>query len=660
MKYKTTIFLTCSIVIILLSCIYGFRHYKDDEGAVLIKEIKYSYDTGCNIDFDKLNLKKEITIENSGRFNTPQEYVALGYNLLTDNDKSGLNYIKEAFYLLNKKTDFYTKFLTIKLLKDNLESEENLYEGLIFLLEGVEKFTDEEHNKYYLEVRKLFLNGSKGSDFAEGRKIIIDSIKICLKNEKKLCDEAVSSYRNLLGTYYIMQGSYSKGVENYLEIINRSDNMENKYFMAKALIDLGTIYNIMHEYETAEKIYEKANEIEEIEVRSYNFIKLYYYSNIIECLFQQEKYDEFFEKANEMYDNLEKYSKGNEQVIESFITQLEFCKVKAYLETGQIEKAKEIIDSMEDLESKISNNKFIDSDMFFMVILGDYYYKIGDYQKAVRLYENVYKAEKSRINQDAKRDVLHRLIEYYQSEKDYEKSAFYSNELINFISDELSNRNSDYLEYIIDKHAYEKGLLSASQVIVRKGIEISILVTVFILSAITGIFIIIILKRNNYIDGLTKLYNRKYFDKQFDNTLKRMCLISKIKYSHKSNKSSYLLMFDIDNFKKKNDSYGHDFGDEVLRAVSRVSQREVKHKGKVFRYGGEEFAVILENKYENEAVQISENIRNSIENLKFSNGDNVTISGGLALVEISKEDTFKNADEKLYVSKNSGKNKITA
>ena len=78
------------------------------------------------------------------------------------------------------------------------------------------------------------------------------------------------------------------------------------------------------------------------------------------------------------------------------------------------------------------------------------------------------------------------------------------------------------------------------------------------------------------------------------------------------------------------------------------------------RYGGEEFAVILQNKYENEAVQISENIRNSIENLKFSNGDNVTISGGLALVEISKEDTFKNADEKLYVSKNSGKNKITA
>lgn len=118
-------------------------------------------------------------------------------------------------------------------------------------------------------------------------------------------------------------------------------------------------------------------------------------------------------------------------------------------------------------------------------------------------------------------------------------------------------------------------------------------------------------------------------------------------------------MYDIDNFKKINDTYGHDFGDEVIKAIAGVSKKEVRYKGKAFRYGGEEFILILKNINEKQALRIAENIREAVENLSFSNQYKVTISVGITVVEHNKDVTFKKVDKKLYTSKKNGKNKIT-
>lgn len=648
MRSKRVIVLMGMILIIVLTVVvYGINQKDNNNYISLINDIKYSYENGTIINLDNLNLKKEITIDNSSNFTLPEEYLALGYNLIYDKDKRGIDYLNKAFDLMDKKTDFYVKYLTIQLLRNNLE---DLNEESRYILEGIKKFDEKDHELHFLEIRELLV---EGPDTDEGRKVLIDSINYILNNKKVSSEAAISSYRNILGMHYIMQGKYSEGIENYLEIIYLGNSMDDKYYMNKALIDLGTVYGMLNQYEEAEEIYEQAYDINLPNMEDDNYMKLYYYANIIECLINQRKYDEFFDKCDEMDRFIKKeYKEGYRN--QSFILQLNIYKLKAYLELGEVDKADDIINTFDDLESQMMENYFIDSDMAYFVILGDYYYKKGDYQKAIQLYKRVYDCEKTRMNKNAKEEVLHKLVWYYQSTGDYKKSSFYSNQLIEFNRDESSFINSGYIKYIIDKYEYEKELILASEELLKNSMERGILAVVFISSISVGIIVIFMLKKNNRIDGLTHMYNRKYFDKEFDGVLKKQYK----NFIH--DKPSYLCMYDIDNFKNINDTYGHDFGDEVIKAIAAVSKKEIKHKGKAFRYGGEEFILIIKNINEEEVLQIAENIRQAVENLSFRNQYKVTISIGLTVVEENKEVTFKKVDEKLYISKKTGKNRITS
>lgn len=648
MRSKRVIVLMGMILIIVLTVVvYGINQKDNNNYISLINDIKYSYENGTIINLDNLNLKKEITIDNSSNFTLPEEYLALGYNLIYDKDKRGIDYLNKAFDLMDKKTDFYVKYLTIQLLRNNLE---DLNEESRYILEGIKKFDEKDHELHFLEIRELLV---EGPDTDEGRKVLIDSINYILNNKKVSSEAAISSYRNILGMHYIMQGKYSEGIENYLEIIYLGNSMDDKYYMNKALIDLGTVYGMLNQYEEAEEIYEQAYDINLPNMEDDNYMKLYYYANIIECLINQRKYDEFFDKCDEMDRFIEKeYKEGYRN--QSFILQLNIYKLKAYLELGEVDKADDIINTFDDLESQMMENYFIDSDMAYFVILGDYYYKKGDYQKAIQLYKRVYDCEKTRMNKNAKEEVLHKLVWYYQSTGDYKKSSFYSNQLIEFNRDESSFINSGYIKYIIDKYEYEKELILASEELLKNSMERGILAVVFISSISVGTIVIFMLKKNNRIDGLTHMYNRKYFDKEFDGVLKKQYK----NFIH--DKPSYLCMYDIDNFKNINDTYGHDFGDEVIKAIAAVSKKEIKHKGKAFRYGGEEFILIIKNINEEEVLQIAENIRQAVENLSFRNQYKVTISIGLTVVEENKEVTFKKVDEKLYISKKTGKNRITS
>jgi diguanylate cyclase (GGDEF)-like protein len=104
-------------------------------------------------------------------------------------------------------------------------------------------------------------------------------------------------------------------------------------------------------------------------------------------------------------------------------------------------------------------------------------------------------------------------------------------------------------------------------------------------------------------DGLTKLYNQIYIKERLDNELKR---------ASQFNQPLSILMIDIDNFKKYNDSYGHLVGDNSLKEVSRLIKDNLRDIDIPARYGGEEFLVILPGTKSNEAIQIAENIRQSI------------------------------------------------
>lgn len=161
------------------------------------------------------------------------------------------------------------------------------------------------------------------------------------------------------------------------------------------------------------------------------------------------------------------------------------------------------------------------------------------------------------------------------------------------------------------------------------------------------------------LDGLTGIYNRRYFDKTTELEWNK-AIFNKIPFS--------LILLDIDKFKIYNDSYGHLEGDECLILVSSCLKSCIgKDDGIVARYGGEEFVCLLPNTDFEQATHIGERIHQSILDLKipfnFSPISNVvTVSGGVGTVypneSIIMTDFIKKVDDLLFIAKRSGRNNI--
>ena len=154
-------------------------------------------------------------------------------------------------------------------------------------------------------------------------------------------------------------------------------------------------------------------------------------------------------------------------------------------------------------------------------------------------------------------------------------------------------------------------------------------------------------------DPLTKISNRAAFD---DAMNKELC-------SYERHQADFSLMvIDIDYFKKVNDTYGHIAGDKVLAAVANTIRETIRRSDEVYRYGGEEFVVILSNTKKGGASFIAERVRKEIEKLKvnFNEEIDVTASIGISSSEIMEDvsQTLAHADKALYQAKEQGRNQV--
>lgn len=163
-------------------------------------------------------------------------------------------------------------------------------------------------------------------------------------------------------------------------------------------------------------------------------------------------------------------------------------------------------------------------------------------------------------------------------------------------------------------------------------------------------------KRLSITDSLTGLYNRRYFYKHIDIEIAR---------SKRYGNVFSVMLFDIDNFKKINDTFGHQAGDVVLQGLAKILRSESRETDIVVRYGGEEFIVLLPSTSEAEAFALAERIRNTVEKTVFTVNDsenvNITLSGGIASFPSSASDSkalLYAADSALYLAKDGGRNKI--
>jgi len=165
------------------------------------------------------------------------------------------------------------------------------------------------------------------------------------------------------------------------------------------------------------------------------------------------------------------------------------------------------------------------------------------------------------------------------------------------------------------------------------------------------------LNRESNLDAMTGLWNRAKFDQVIG---------SLTEDNERSPGPACLMLADLDRFKTINDTYGHRFGDHVIRVFANVLTKVLRSDDLAFRYGGEEFAVILKDTIEHDASQIADRIRRTLKRCEWTapshtaSPETITCSIGLALLTASTPTAaswFDAADAALYDAKDNGRDK---
>ncbi|MFT6917117.1 MAG: polar amino acid transport system substrate-binding protein [Motiliproteus sp.] len=233
----------------------------------------------------------------------------------------------------------------------------------------------------------------------------------------------------------------------------------------------------------------------------------------------------------------------------------------------------------------------------------------------------------------------------------------------------IASRNDEPLLHSIFQKAIESVDGSKKQDIFNNGISIKESVGIdptLVVEIISVVFIVLMLflmylwqlkkynKKLQYLsreDFLTKLSNRKKLDE---------ILEEQHRYTLRYKTTCGVIILDIDDFKKINDTYGHLEGDEVLKQFAAILNSNVRETDTVGRWGGEEFLIICPNSDMENLKHVAEKIRLVVDNTPFSKGQHVTSSFGLSYIDGSKnsDKVLKEADGALYFAKTNGKNRV--
>jgi diguanylate cyclase (GGDEF)-like protein len=161
-------------------------------------------------------------------------------------------------------------------------------------------------------------------------------------------------------------------------------------------------------------------------------------------------------------------------------------------------------------------------------------------------------------------------------------------------------------------------------------------------------------KQLAYLDGLTGIFNRRFFE---------LRIMEEIERARRYGTGMAVIMADIDQFKRLNDEFGHLLGDEVLRQASSLFHQQLRKIDVVCRYGGEEFAILLTQTNAEQALAIGEKLRRLVEGYQFPGVPRtVTISAGVAAFPAhgkTRDELIRAADNGLYAAKQAGRNRVS-
>ncbi|EQG22489.1 diguanylate cyclase domain protein [Clostridioides difficile DA00065] len=525
-----------------------------------------------------------------------------------------------------------------KYLSESLVADKEYDEAKKVVKTSFESIPEKKYNKVYNEVWDMLKTISYVPD---GTKIVIDSLEKMRESDVKLSDECRFNIEKRLASVYIMDNNYSKAVDLTVKSIKLAEKLGNNYEKARLDVDLASILLKVGSYETAEKLIKDSFKIDIDEGEKNGMVRLYAIINLAEIYVEVGEYD----KAIEISSRIKDYKKFvNTDDYNDFEIMASIMQSNAYIGKNNIQKAKTFLEKADYLIKSDRTVHILDKDMYYYMAMGNLEYKSKNYNSAIDNYKKSLEISTKRKLIQEKIKNLNKILNIYEKQGNVKSLNEYQKILINEYKENKSIRDSETSFYIIDKVSNESKLFEKT----KKEIKYyKILFTVILIAILGSTFLynrLKYFKAQNLHDGLTNVYNRKSFDIMYE------------KYIEKDDNFA-LVMIDIDNFKLINDNYGHKFGDVVIKGITNTICVMLEQDDKVFRYGGEEFSVLIRNKSGEEVVDIIDNIRVAIANKKWSEDVTVTISAGVAHISGSKN-VLEEADKNLYKAKQLGRNKV--
>lgn len=425
--------------------------------------------------------------------------------------------------------------------------------------------------------------------------------------------------------------------------------MANAFYYAESIHDTESVIYLTNKYigllyangcfEAAEKVLQTLSTNYDISIFSIDIQASYYLSCADVAQMLEKENAELLKKAHDCIVNM---NQGSQQKL--LQAKLDMLTARNHIQNKNYSLAKGIL-----LNYNESNHFGLEAEQVYVVC--DFqipYYEImakillndEDITEAYKHIDN-YLTACDKYNFRGMKLRMLQYIDEHASKNDIQKYLIIKNQTFSENLNDMTNQYGNFLLSDMNRASNEKEEQAHKrETIIREIIMKCILLYIGFFVYYIILFIIDNLSR----DELTNLYNRH----KYQSTLQTLAR-KKIYYN--------LLVLDIDNFKKINDTFGHETGDYVLRSIGKILLEYENKDISVFRYGGEELCVIFSHLPEYYVREISDDIRMKIYTQISTEQMLVTVSGGIATSYIG-EDVFSLADERLYKAKTNGKNKI--
>lgn len=567
-----------------------------------------------------------------------KEFLVGFSNYANGNNKEAKKYFKLVSKEFSRSTDPLIKIYTGKFLAQINIEEGNDKEAINVVKNTFDSIPKGSYEELLEHIWGLlypigYLEG--------GYDLIIYALNDIMSIDRNLGKEQQLYIYERLSSVHRLKRNYSQAVYLTAKAIALAKDQGDDFKESVLKIDLASMIFQFDEYARAEKLIKEALQVNIEGVGANAESKVYAISSLMEAYVKLEQYDDVLKYGKQ----LPQYEDDVDWDIYNDISILgNIFMAQSYMHKGDLNRAKQCLDEVEEIFKTDEYIFFWDKEIYYYEALGQYDEAIGNYENAIKNYEKALKESNEKEVSIKKLDVLERLFSLYDKQGDREQEDKYQKLLIAEYKNNKNTRNEENVSYILEKVDSEEKMLERA----KKELAFYKVASIIVFLA-TLIFVFLGMQlrksqKQSCIDGLTGVYNRHYFDIIYNKYIER-----KEKFS--------VMMVDIDNFKAINDTYGHEFGDTVIKGITETIGNLLDEEDKEFRYGGEEFIILIKDKPIEQVFKIAEKIRSAVESKVWKEDIVVTISLGVAEFKGDKN-VVEIADKNLYMAKKIGKNKV--